>query len=60
MISRGELIGVAILIVIGATLIALAPAKHPCGARLTPRFYRFINPLTGSRRTLEVARQLVR
>jgi hypothetical protein len=29
MISRGELMGVAVLIVIGATLIALAPAKHP-------------------------------
>src|SRR5882757_4205050 len=29
MISRGELIGVAVLIVIGAALIALAPAKHP-------------------------------
>lgn len=27
MISRGELIGVAVLIVIGATLIVLAPAK---------------------------------
>jgi hypothetical protein len=29
MISRGELIGVAILAVIGATLIAFAPAKQP-------------------------------
>jgi hypothetical protein len=29
MISRGELIGVAILVVIGAALIALAPAKQP-------------------------------
>ena len=29
MISRGELIGVAILAVIGATLIAVAPAKQP-------------------------------
>jgi len=28
MISRGELIGVAILVVIGAALIALAPAKQ--------------------------------
>ena len=27
MISRGELVGVAILLVIGAALIALAPAK---------------------------------
>ena len=29
MISRGELIGVAILVVIGAAMIALAPAKQP-------------------------------
>jgi hypothetical protein len=29
MISRGELIGVAILVVIGAALIARAPAKQP-------------------------------
>jgi hypothetical protein len=29
MISRGELIGVAVLIVIGVLLIALAPAKEP-------------------------------
>jgi hypothetical protein len=29
MISRGELIGVAVLVVIGAALIALAPAKQP-------------------------------
>jgi hypothetical protein len=29
MISRGELIGVAILVIIGAALIALAPAKQP-------------------------------
>ena len=29
MISHGELIGVAILVVIGAALIALAPAKQP-------------------------------
>jgi len=32
MISRGELNGVAILVVIGATLIALAPAKQPTAA----------------------------
>jgi hypothetical protein len=32
MISRGELIGVAVLIVIGAALIGLAPAKQPLGA----------------------------
>ena len=31
MISRGELIAVAILVVIGAALIALAPAKQPAG-----------------------------
>ena len=31
MVSRGELIGVAMLVVIGATLIALAPAKLPTG-----------------------------
>jgi uncharacterized membrane protein len=29
MISRGELIGVAILVFVGAALIALAPAKQP-------------------------------
>src|SRR5260370_4893455 len=29
MIARGELIGVAILVVIGAALIAFAPAKQP-------------------------------
>ena len=29
MVARGELIGVAVLIVIGAALIALAPAKQP-------------------------------
>jgi hypothetical protein len=28
MISRGELVGVAVLVVIGVTLIALAPAKQ--------------------------------
>jgi len=28
MISRGELVGVAVLIVVGVTLIALAPAKQ--------------------------------
>jgi hypothetical protein len=36
MISRGELIGVAVLAVIGATLIALAPAEAAHGARLNP------------------------
>ena len=29
MVSRGELIGVAVLVVIGAALIALAPARQP-------------------------------
>jgi hypothetical protein len=29
MIARGELIGVAVLVIIGAALIALAPAKQP-------------------------------
>ena len=29
MVARGELIGVAVLVVIGAALIALAPAKQP-------------------------------
>src|ERR1700736_3084095 len=29
MISRGELVGVALLVVIGVALIALAPAKQP-------------------------------
>ena len=37
-VSRGELIGVAILVVIGAALIALAPAKQPPEQlRLTPQ-----------------------
>jgi hypothetical protein len=31
MISRGELAGVAVLLVIGVALIALAPAKQPAG-----------------------------
>jgi tryptophan-rich sensory protein len=35
MISRGELVGVAILIVIGVALIALAPAKQPAARALT-------------------------
>lgn len=29
MVARGELIGVAVLVVIGAALVALAPAKQP-------------------------------
>jgi hypothetical protein len=29
MVARGELIGVAVLVVIGAALIALAPARQP-------------------------------
>ncbi len=36
MVSRDELIGVAVLIVIGITLIALAPAKQRVETRLTP------------------------
>lgn len=31
MVARGEMIGVAALVVIGAALIALAPAKPPTG-----------------------------
>ena len=31
MISRGELAGVAVLVVIGAVLIALAPTRQPTG-----------------------------
>jgi hypothetical protein len=31
MISRGELVGVAILVVIGVALLALAPAKQSAG-----------------------------
>jgi hypothetical protein len=38
MISRGELIGVAVLIVIGAALIALAPAKNLRGSPDSPVF----------------------
>ena len=34
MISRGELIGVAILVVIGAALIMLAPARQPAESAL--------------------------
>jgi hypothetical protein len=32
MVARGELIGVAVLVFIGAVLIALAPSKRPLGA----------------------------
>jgi hypothetical protein len=35
MVARGELIGVAVLIVIGAALIALAPAKQPASLTQT-------------------------
>ncbi len=35
MISRGELVGVAVLIVIGIVLIALAPSKQPPAPGLT-------------------------
>jgi hypothetical protein len=38
MVSRGELVGVAVLVAIGVTLIALAPAKQPAEQpRLTPQ-----------------------
>jgi hypothetical protein len=36
MVSRGELVGVAVLIVIGVTLIALAPVKQRAEPRLNP------------------------
>ncbi len=36
MIARGELVGVAILVVIGVALIALAPAKQRAAPGLTP------------------------
>jgi hypothetical protein len=35
MVSRGELVGVAILVVIGIALIALAPAKQRAAHDLT-------------------------
>jgi len=37
MIAREELVGVAVLVVIGATLIALAPAKQRAAPALTPQ-----------------------
>jgi hypothetical protein len=36
MISRGELVGVAVLVVIGLALVALAPAKQRAAPGLTP------------------------
>jgi hypothetical protein len=36
MISRGELVGVAVLVVIGVALIALAPAKQRSAPAFTP------------------------
>lgn len=36
MISRGELVGVAILVVMGVALIGLAPAKQPTAPAFTP------------------------
>jgi hypothetical protein len=36
MVSRGELVGVAILVVIGVALIVLAPAKQHAAPRLKP------------------------
>lgn len=50
--SREELNGVAIQVVIGATLIALAPAKQPTAANSL----RGSSTLTSSRRVGEVAR----
>jgi hypothetical protein len=40
MISRGELIGVAVLVVIGVALIALAPAKQPAEAASRRSIYQ--------------------
>ena len=40
MIARGELIGVAVLVVIGAALIALAPAKQPTEPASRPSSYQ--------------------
>jgi hypothetical protein len=39
MISRGELVGVAVLVVIGVALTALAPAKRSEGGTRTARDY---------------------
>jgi hypothetical protein len=36
MVARGELIGVAVLVLIGAVLIALAPSKAPSAVSVTP------------------------
>jgi Family of unknown function (DUF6632) len=40
MIARGELIGVAILVVIGVVLVALAPPKQSTEATSRPRTYQ--------------------
>ena len=40
MVSRGELLGVAVLVVIGAALIALAPAKQTTEPALRRRSYQ--------------------
>jgi hypothetical protein len=40
MIARGELIGVAILVVIGVVLVALAPPKQSTEATPRPRTYQ--------------------
>src|ERR1700750_1126210 len=40
MIARGELIGVAVLVVIGAALLALAPAKQPTEPAARPGTYQ--------------------
>jgi hypothetical protein len=36
MVARGELIGVAVLVIIGAVLIALAPSKQLLGSSSRP------------------------
>jgi hypothetical protein len=43
MVSRGEMVGVAVLIVIGIVLIALAPAKQ-LAARAAPRLGSIYQP----------------
>jgi hypothetical protein len=40
MIAHGELIGVAALVVIGAALLALAPAKQPTEPASRPSMYQ--------------------
>ena len=40
MVGREELVGVSVLVVIGVTLLALAPAKPSVFTRLTPQEYQ--------------------